>query len=399
VRGLVFDFRRFDFLRNFANVLASLHRDNIKKGRSQAPPESRYYANWPIYRKALFFREEKKLLTQTRYNRGLSNFKQSRNKTMIRKSYIVPLFCAVFLISGLPLASVHSQETKEASASEAPTTQETAKQETQNDKKQEWIQLFNGKDLTGWTPKVRGHKLGDNYADTFRVVDGCLTVSYDKYKPEDYMSMDNKNKADFDKFGHIFYNEAFSHYLLRVEYRFIGDQITNGPGWAYRNNGLMLHGQDPAKMAVMQKFPISIEVQLLGGERDRTTLNLCTPGTNVEMNGAVFQNHCTSSSSEKYPGDQWVTVEVEVRGSDFIRHKIDGKTVLEYQKPQLDPRDAKKQKASYGGSPELMQSLIKDGNLLIEKGTISLQSESHPTQFRKIELMKLDPEEDKKEDK
>ena len=276
------------------------------------------------------------------------------------------------------------QETKQATESDS--------EKKTDAKKEEWIQLFNGKNLEGWTPKIRGHELGDNYADTFRVVDGFLTVSYDKYKTSDYMSMDDKSKPDFNKFGHLFYKDAFSHYILRVEYRFIGQQVANGPGWAFRNNGLMLHGQDPAKMAVMQKFPISIEVQLLGGERDRTTLNLCTPGTNVFKDGNLFQPHCTSSSSEKYPGDQWVTVEVEVRGSDVVRHKIDGKTVLEYTKPQYDARDAEKKKPSYGGAPELMKELIKDGNLLIEKGTISLQSESHPTQFRKIELLKLDPE-------
>ncbi len=111
----------------------------------------------------------------------------------------------------------------------------------------EWIQLFNGKDLTGWTAKIRGHELGDNYADTFRVVDGLLTVSYDDYQPQDFLSMDGKNKPTWEKFGHLFYKDKFSHYILRVEYRFIGDQVTNGPGWAFRNNGLMLHGQDPPR--------------------------------------------------------------------------------------------------------------------------------------------------------
>ena len=50
----------------------------------------------------------------------------------------------------------------------------------------EWIQLFNGKDLTGWTPKIRYHDLGDNFGDTFRVEDGLLKVSYDQY-PDGFM--------------------------------------------------------------------------------------------------------------------------------------------------------------------------------------------------------------------
>jgi len=193
--------------------------------------------------------------------------------------------------------------------------------------------------------------------------------------------MDGKNKKTWEKFGHLFYKDTFSNYILRVEYRFIGDQVENGPGWAFRNNGLMIHGQDPAKMAKDQKFPVSIEVQLLGaGETgERSTLNLCTPGTNVVMNGELFKKHCTSSSSPSFRGDQWVTAEIEVRGNDVIRHKVGGKTVLQYNKPQYDDRDKE------------AQPLIVDGDLMISSGTISIQSESHPTQFRKIELKKLDP--------
>lgn len=249
-------------------------------------------------------------------------------------------------------------------------------------KTSEWIQLFNGKDLSGWTAKIRGHALGDNYADTFRVVDGLLTVSYDKYVDADFKSMDGKNRASWEKFGHLFFNKSFSHYVLRAEYRFVGEQVKNGPGWAYRNNGFMLHGQDPATMAKDQKFPVSIEVQLLGGngKDKRSTLNLCTPGTNVVIDNKLFRPHCTSSNSETYHGDQWVTVEIEVRGNQVVRHKIDGKTVLEYNAPQLDPRD---------GEAKLIINGRKDGNLMLKKGTISIQSESHPTQFRKIELKEI----------
>lgn len=239
----------------------------------------------------------------------------------------------------------------------------------------EWIQLFNGQDLTGWSAKIVGHELGDNYADTFRVEDGLLTVSYADYVPEDF-------EGGFKKFGHLFYKDKFSHYRLRVEYRFIGQQCPNGPGWAFRNNGLMLHGQDPETMELNQDFPVSIEVQLLGGDgtNPRSTFNLCTPGTNVVLNGKLFLPHCTNSSSETYHGDLWVTGEVEVLGSEIIRHIINGKVVLEYTEPQFDERDGYAQK------------LIKDGNLLISEGTISIQSESHPTQFRKIELLPIKPQ-------
>ena len=249
-----------------------------------------------------------------------------------------------------------------------------------------WIQLFNGKDLTGWTAKIRGHELGDNYADTFRVVDGKLVVSYDQYTEADFMSVTDPKKPAFNKFGHLFYKDTFSHYVLRVEYRFVGEQVANGPNWAIRNNGLMIHGQDPALMKKNQLFPAAIEVQLLGGRgpvgKPKTTMNLCTPGTNVVIDGKLFKPHCTGSSAAIYEGDQWVTVEVEVLGSKVVRHRVEGKTVLEYTQPQLDPKDNK-------AFP--MSELIKDGKLLLEAGTISIQSESHPTEFRKIELRVIEP--------
>lgn len=235
----------------------------------------------------------------------------------------------------------------------------------------EWIQLFNGKDLDGWTPKIRYHKLGENYGNTFRVEDGLLKVRYDA---EHYQSFG-------EKFGHLFYDKPFSKYRLRVEYRFVDEQCKGGPGWAFRNSGMMLHCEDPKMMTVDQDFPASIEFQILGGNgRDkRTTANLCTPGTNVVYNNKLHRPHCTSSSSETYHGDQWVTVEAEVHGSGVVKHIIDGKTVLEYSDSQYDPSD-----------PHAKMLAEKQGGLKIEGGFISLQSESHPVDFRKVEILILD---------
>ncbi len=234
-------------------------------------------------------------------------------------------------------------------------------------KKEAWIPLFNGKDMTGWTPKIKGYDLGDNYGDTFRVENGVLKVSYDKY--------DNYQ----ERFGHLFYAEPFSHYRLRVEYRFVGDQVAGGPGWAVRNSGVMLHCQPPETIAKNQSFPVSIEVQFLGGlgTGERPTANLCTPGTHVVMNGELLTRHCTSSKSKTYHGDQWVTVEIEVHGDRLIKHIVEGETVLEYTHPQLDPNDADAKK------------LIKNNDKAVRGGYISLQSESHPIEFRKVELLKL----------
>lgn len=235
-------------------------------------------------------------------------------------------------------------------------------------KESEWIQLFNGTNLEGWTPKVRGFELGVNYKNTFRVEDGILKVRYDEYD-------------DFDnRFAHLFYKDEFSHYIIRVEYRFVGDQVPGGPGWAFRNNGIMIHGQSAESMEIEQDFPTSIEVQLLGGDgaATRPTANLCTPGTNVVLNGQLHLEHCRNSESDTFHGDQWVTVELEVHGGDVIKHFVNGVQVMEYSEPQLDERD--------GTYTKLLPA---SGEKILRKGTISLQGESHPTDFRKIELKVL----------
>jgi len=232
----------------------------------------------------------------------------------------------------------------------------------------EWTPLFNGKDLDGWTPKFAGHPLGENVLDTFRVEGGAIRVSYDKYEKFG------------NKFGHLFYKEPFSRYRIRIEYRFVGEQSPGGPGWAFRNSGVMLHCQDPATMEKDQPFPVSIEAQFLGGKEtgERPTANLCTPGTNVVIDEKLVTTHCLNSKSKTVRGDAWVTFEAEVRGSDTIRHFVDGELVFSYGKPQLDPKDA------YG------KKLIQDeAKLLIDKGWISLQAESHPIEFRKVEVLKL----------
>lgn len=234
----------------------------------------------------------------------------------------------------------------------------------------EWIPLFNGKDLDGWIPKITGYDLGDNFGDTFRVEDGILKVCYDQYDRFD------------GRFGHLFHERTFSHYLLRVEYRFVGEQLAGGPGWAFRNSGIMLHGQPAETMRKDQDFPVSIEAQLLGGggQGERPTANVCTPGTHIVMDGQLITRHCINSSSKTYHGDQWVTVLLEIRGNDTSRFIIDGETVFEFEKPQLDLNDADAKR------------LLADGDqpVMLQQGTISLQSESHPVEFRKVEIMILD---------
>jgi hypothetical protein len=236
--------------------------------------------------------------------------------------------------------------------------------------KGKWIKLFNGKNLKGWTVKIKGYPAGENFANTFRVENGVMKVDYDGYEG-----------LFKERYGHIFYKAPFSAYLVVVEYRFTGDQMKDGAGWAYRNSGVMLHGQTPESMELNQDFPISLEEQLLGGngKEERPTANLCTPGTNVFLADTLFTTHCINSTAKTYHGDQWVHVEALVLGDSILRHIVGRDTVLTYSKPQYDGRDEYVKRAG-----------LPNGGL-ISSGTISLQSESHPVEFRKVVLFDLGP--------
>jgi hypothetical protein len=238
----------------------------------------------------------------------------------------------------------------------------------QKTSEEKWESMFNGKDLHNWKVKIRNHPVGDNYGNTFRVEEGKIVVRYDAY--DEFR----------ERFGHLFYEKPYSFYRIRLQYRFVGQQAKNGPEWAYRNSGIMVHGQPAESMGLNQDFPVSIEVQLLGGngKEKRPTCNLCTPGTNVEMDGKLFTPHCINSRSDTYHGDQWVSAEVLVLGDSLIRHFVNGKEVLHYEKPQVGGGNVDGQDVIYGKTGQLLSG-----------GTISLQSESHPVEFRKIEILDL----------
>jgi hypothetical protein len=234
----------------------------------------------------------------------------------------------------------------------------------------EWQALFNGRDLDGWTAKIRNSELGVNHAQTFRVVDGLLTVAYDGYD------------TFADRFGHLFYERPFSRYRLRIEYRFVGEQARSAPAWAARNSGVMIHSQPPATMTRDQDFPISIEVQFLGSLSDgrpRPTGNLCSPGTRVVYGGQPDASHCIQAAAPTIEGDRWVTAEVLVDGSERIVHYIDGLPVIEYGDVTYG-----------GGNVNGHDPAAKPDGRPLARGYIALQSESHPIQFRRVELLNLD---------
>lgn len=234
--------------------------------------------------------------------------------------------------------------------------------------KEEWIELFNGSDMKEWTPKFTGFELGENYKNRFLVKDSLLSV---RYAEKDTFNGD---------FGHLYYNQKFSHYRLKAVYRFVGQQMNGGPGWAVRNNGLMLHCQDPSSLGLNQDFPISLELQLLGGdgENERTNANLCTPGTNVVIGDSLFTPHCINSTSKTYHGDQWVEVEALVLGDSLIQHILEDKVVMEYRKPTMGGGNV----SGYKESTYLEGTPVKEG-------FIAIQAETAPIDFKSIQVLNL----------
>lgn len=235
---------------------------------------------------------------------------------------------------------------------------------------QPWVPLFNGKNLDGWTPKISGHEPGENFANTFQVGDGMIKVSYDDY-------------GKFDsQYGHLFTNIAYSHYILRMEYRFTGKMMADAPNYVNLNSGVMIHAQTPQSMGLNQGFPCSMEVQFLAdeGKGKRSTANVCTPGTNLEMGGKLVTQHIVESTAPTFPAEEWVKVEVEVHGSELVIHRINGVEVLRYQRPQLDPRN------ELAPATDLLNA---GAEKILTYGHIALQAEGQPVWFRNIELKSL----------
>ncbi len=236
---------------------------------------------------------------------------------------------------------------------------------TPKTEKEKWVSLFNGKNLDGWTMKMAGHPLGENFGNTFRVENGILSVRYDEYK-----SFDNT-------FGALYYNKEFSNYRLKVEYRFVGETAPGAPSWGYRDSGVQYHGQDPNTIGLKQNFPVCLEYNLHGGngKDERPVGEICANGIFVDIKGKKNESYCTPATvKHTFHGDQWVTLEIEVRGNT-IKHFVNGDEILQFENPRFNPEH------------ELGKTFMKGNDASLKSGYISLQSNSHPIDFRKIEIM------------
>lgn len=248
---------------------------------------------------------------------------------------------------------------------------------------EDWITLFNGIDLSNWNIKIAGYDINENYNETFVVEDSMIRISYSKYEEFN------------DAFGHMYYKDPFSHYKLKFDYRFQGEQLKGGASWNVRNSGIMLHSQSAESNEYGQGFPVSVELQLLGGlnKGERTTANVCTPGTAVVLGDTVNYQHCINSLSKTYHGDQWVHVEAIVMGGEYMTFIVEGDTVLTFQKPQIGGGFISEQQNGQDwdtfGIIRDKETWISKAGTIINEGYIALQAESHSIDFKNISLLDL----------
>jgi hypothetical protein len=237
-------------------------------------------------------------------------------------------------------------------------------------KEEKWISIFNGKNLDGWTPKVTGYKSGENPLNGFRVDDGILKVDYSKFV------------AFNGRFGHLFYKDKLSSYILHIEYRFVSEVLPDAPSYCIRNSGVMVCSQSPESMDITENWPVSIEVQLLGctDELKQTTGNICTPGTTVSYRNVPTTEHCINANSKYFYNNEWVNLDIVVHSGKEIINIVNGDTVLVTSEPRV------------GGFLIPENYPIPEGTLL-QDGYIALQAEGQPIDFRNIKLKIL---EDKK---
>lgn len=243
-------------------------------------------------------------------------------------------------------------------------------------KKGDWKKLFNGKNLKGWDIKISGQEMNDNYKNTFIVEDGILKVNYDEYEKFD------------GKFGHLYYKKPYSHYHLKIEYRIVGKSTPGSPSYAVANSGVMLHSQSAKDQQLNQNFPVSIEMQFLAavdGEQ-RKLGNLASPGTHVEVDDKLYENHMLYASKDAPPiGEQWINIEAIVLGDSIVHHIVEGDTVLTYRHPQVGGWE----KDNATGWVEDKTWVKKMAGTPLKNGYIALQAEGHPIHFRKVEIRDL----------
>jgi hypothetical protein len=109
---------------------------------------------------------------------------------------------------------------------------------------------------------------------------------------------------------------------------------------------------------------------------------MCSPGTNVVMDGKLVTQHCINSKTPAPPNGQWQTFEVEVTPSGEVIERLNGAETIRFSQVQLDPT------GNMADSKPLIAAA--GGRLALTGGYIALQSEGAPIEFRDIRIKELE---------
>jgi hypothetical protein len=189
------------------------------------------------------------------------------------------------------------------------------------------IELFNGRDLTGWTYELADADV--KMEDVWSVQDGVL---FCKGQPVGYLRT----------------VEDYENYVLSLEWRW-------PPGTPGGNNGVLVHTSTPGAIGI---WPKSIEVQLQTGHAgDFWIIGTELQVENVEERFDGRRRYLKLVDAEK-PLGEWNHMEITCRGDEIIV-KVNG---------------------------ELVNHAT---NCSVTSGAIALQSEGVPIEYRNIRLTPL----------
>jgi hypothetical protein len=247
-----------------------------------------------------------------------------------------------------------------------------------------WVQLFNGKDLDDWVPKFEHQTLGVNQNNTFQAKNGMLDVILDQ----------PYSKTGF---GHLFYKKRpFSYYLLRLQFRFLSNTsafntgASGDPGgWTTQNNGAMLHSQAPATMTKDQKFPNSIEFQLIGPlgkvNNPPRNANVCVPGTLI--------SYPLEKGSDYYDGNGHHCTDAKYHSLDYNKTLNNGTWIYSMGKVLADSEMVFYVRSRPDTAWDSVMGFSKiraaSSKAPLKEGYITIQAEGTSTEFKTIELLDL----------
>jgi len=249
------------------------------------------------------------------------------------------------------------------------------------EKKEKWISMFNGKDLTGWEVFVRGQKSLEDSQKYFQVHEGNMHFYKDVDPNEKVEWAVVQNKIDY------------SHYKLRFEYKW-GEKRFAPRKTVKRDSGLLIHCHEKDREKWRSKaWPISIECQIQ--ETDVGDLHLVGTKATVNVCGELFKRdkgefpRFSRSSGQKLERVKRVLAEHqydELYKWNKIEAIVTGTTAAFYCNENLvmEVTDMKKP--------------VGESWVPLSQGKIALQCEGAEVMYRNIEILPLSKDINNKKD-